>query len=165
MEEFRSVQSVKQLVQDIQDKKLEGRKALDALAATGQFVFHGTKEIFEEIEPRQAFNDAVPDGEPSVFAAGSNAVALAVFMALRGSGKTGFSHQGARDGLWDLRADAKAREYMRSAQASGYVHVLSKSDFEQDSQHQWRSHTKVKPVLTIPVSSRDLSEDIALIEE
>lgn len=152
-----------QLLQDIREGTLQGREALEKLAATKQFVFHGSKQKLNALEPRQAYSDNAPDGAPAVFAAGEHAVALAVFMALRGPGKSGFSTQSAHDGFFDLRADQAVIDHMRSQNAVGYVHVLSKHEFTRDTHHQWRSPEVVRPIIVVPVTARDLPEAIATL--
>lgn len=159
----------------IERGELRGKEALAALAQTKQFVFHGSPRKFDELEPRQSYNDGKPDGEPAISAGPDEAYELAIFMALIRSGETrmnvpkggrrsSFSTQGARDGQWDFRANALALEDAKSPDAIGYVHAFDKKDFQPHTRYEWRAYHKVKPLLVVPVTARDFPEGVGIIE-
>lgn len=151
------LESASELISRIERGELSGRKAIEALAATRQFVFHGSKDRIEELEPRQALNEGLPDGLPAVFAASDDAYDLAIFMALVGpGGRTAFSTQGVRDGHFDFQADAAALQYAQSPGTEGFVHVLPKNEFVRDTEFQYRCDHSIKPRLIVRVSSADI---------
>lgn len=176
-EDFRRLVDATQLLQDIRDGKLEGTEALQKLAATKQFVFHGSPEKIEVLEPRQAYSGGKPDGVPGVAAGPDEAYELAVFMALvrsfknrpnrsRGDRRSGFSI-GGRTGDWKFEANQLAYEDATSPEAIGYVHVLTKKDFDvKHAEHEWRASKPVKPVLVVQVKAEDFRRlgDVKIIK-
>lgn len=150
---------VRGIVEKIKTGELVGRKALEALAATRQCVFHGSSQLIEQLEPRQAYNEGKPDGEPAVFAARDEAFELAIFRALFQNGRTQFSTQGKAvdKGDWGFGADESARKNITS---KAYVYVFLKTDFQEDTRFQWKRYESIKPLIIIPVHPEDAPVNI-----
>jgi hypothetical protein len=175
MENFKNLVDATGLLQDIRDGKLEGREALEKLAETKQFVFHGSPDNIAILEPRQAINDDQPHGKPGVSAAPDESFELAIFMALVGSRKnqpsrphgiryTGFSVSDGVDGRGDLHANRLAYEDATSPGAFGYVHVLTKKDFEHFEDREWRAYKPVSPVLAVRVTAKDFPKNVTITD-
>lgn len=176
MEDFQNLVDATQLLQDIRDGKLEGREALEKLSATKQFVFHGSPHKLETLEPRQSENDGEPHGNPGVSATPDESYELAIFMALvksyknrplhqKGSRSSGFSISGGVDGKGDMYANRLAYADATSPEAYGYVHVLTKKDFEHFEDREWRAYKPVEPVLVVRVTAKDFPKNVTITEE
>ncbi|MFZ2555345.1 MAG: hypothetical protein WAZ27_02375 [Minisyncoccia bacterium] len=172
MEGFRNLVDATQILQDIRDEKIEGRKALAKLAETKQFLFHGSPNQLEVLEPRQAISYGEPHGAPAVSAASHKAYDLAIFMALiksaknqpkrpRGSRTSGFSMEGE----YNFRANALAYEDATSTDAYGYVYVFPIKDFKEFAEHEWRSENSVRPVLAVRVTAKDFPSGVQIEED
>lgn len=174
MEDFKNLVNATQLLQDVRDGVLGGREALSQLASTKQFVFHGSPDKIEVLEPRQALNDGEPHGRPGVSAAPDESYDLAIFMALvnsaknqssrpKGSRWSGFAISGPRH-EGDMQANKLAYEDATSSEAYGYVYVLTKKDFVHFEDREWRAHKPVRPVLAIRVTAKDFPKNVTITD-
>lgn len=121
------------------------------------WLFHGSSERHERLEPRQAHDwssgRAVPDGEPAVFATHLHEVAI--FMAVMPSaiGANGwFGYELGAGGVARFHATA----LVEPASARGYVHVLSRDGFSGPIGADWRSPRAVTPTAIVEVTGAEL---------
>jgi len=140
---------------------------LEDLAKTGKYLFHGSPTRLEVIEPRQAYNNSRPDGEPSV--AATPFYKLAIFRAIILSAKvhispnkyrSGFSYN---DGDLSFRANKETLAIARS-NGTGFVYVLDREDFRKHSPMEYRTSKAVRPIKTFEVGPTDLPEEIENID-
>lgn len=141
------------------------KKLLLSLEATGKYVFHGSGSDIEELTPRQAYNAAVPDGEPSIFA--SLLVEHAIFMAIfneRNCGKDCWSHTREHNNILSYAVTRETIGQLRDT-ASGFVYVFNKEDFiKRDlGEIEYVSDVELKPIQKIIVSKQDLPENIEVV--
>jgi hypothetical protein len=136
---------------------------LKELERSGGYVFHGTSEPLNQLDPRQAYSHGKPDGVPAVCAASD--VDTAIFMALqrcavlalkeRGQlgqrSSAGYSHHGEN---YHFYGSPEIVQELLSAH--GYVHVLPKGGFiSYYGNREVRSAESVIPVETIEVTLAD----------
>lgn len=151
----------------IESGQVKGREVLAWLDEHGQYVYHGSWQKIDELEPRQSFSNGNPDGEPAVCAADD--YETAIFRALinrhrdaaRGVKHVSrfYRHQGK------LHFDA-SRESIEHAMAEvvvGYVHVMNKNQFSLYRGSEYRSDQEVAPDYVIEVHGTDLPDDIGEI--
>lgn len=114
---------------------LKGREALEQLATTGNYVFHGSGQKLEKLEPRQAHtvsSDSIktPDGPPAVFAT-MNA-AIAIFMAVYSANKKPEKRGGASFRQEGEGVKFKASPGMvdfKDQETTSFVYVFDKKTF------------------------------------
>jgi hypothetical protein len=150
----------------------EGKKTLQKLEATGRYVFHGTSEDIETLEPRQAIDTETGlDGPPAVFA--SDRIDYAIFMAIvnaytcAGSSHSSVGGTSLPDGSLSLRYRMTRDTAERlKKDAAGWVYVFPKSEFEQrDSSAEYLSTVSVVPIQKVQVFREDLPEHIEIEEQ
>ena len=147
----------------------KGKEKLLALEKEGIYVFHGSPELLEELEPRQPktydynLKQIVNDGKLAV--AATPFVEIAIFRAIinrkveveKGRCWSRFSSD---DGKLEFETTPEVIELAKKVK--GYVYVFKKEDFERYNSMEWRSAHKVKPVLIFEVNFEDLPTDIKL---
>jgi hypothetical protein len=153
----------------IVEQNERGRDRLLRLEQEGHFVFHGSPETIQSLEPRQAYNDNLEteekekDGAPAVFA--TPFVDVAIFRALvntvdvEGDSRSNF---GMEDGVINFAATQNLLD--RAKDKKGFVYVLKKEGFDEPIGMQCRSEESVMPVETVEVSIEDLPKGIKIIE-
>lgn len=139
------------------------------LEKENRYVFHGSENLIDEFEPRQAYTliDGlkVPDGVPAVFA--SPFVSYAVFMAIINKTncpkglRSGCSYS---DNNLEFRATRETIEQL-NGQSKGFCYIFERNDFDRKNSAEWVSYKKVKPLRFIEVYSRDLPSPIIEISE
>lgn len=148
-------------------KTEQGRKTLMALEREGIYVFHGSTELLEELEPRQAKiwdkdkKEMIEHGEPSVVA--TPFAEVAIFRAVisnkikadDGKHYSAFGSDGEKPYFETTPSVLK-----NAKNAVGYVYVFKKEDFTKLSPMEWRSDKKLKPVRTFEVHFEDLPDNI-----
>ncbi|MDD3435201.1 MAG: hypothetical protein PHY76_01785 [Patescibacteria group bacterium] len=144
------------------EKISEAREKLLRLEKEGNFVFHGSLDVLEELSPRQAYNKNKPDGEPAVFA--TPYADVAIFRALI---NTRYINENASNSF-DLENDSlkfKASKNLldHAKEITGKVYVLNKKDFVDFIGMECRSPQSVEPVEVVDVSFEDLPTGIELI--
>ena len=152
------------------------KEKLFKLEKTNRYVFHGSGEKLESLDPRQGYTyvdgKQIKDGSPAVFA--SSLVDYAIFMAIinknncpkgvyTSAGRSGDSKETAS---LKFRASRKTVEQLTD-EALGYVYVFPISDFTlRDSGGiEYISYFSVKPKEVVWVRKSDLSEQIEIFEE
>lgn len=153
-----------------------GKKSLEWLSKDGEFVFHGSPQKLERLEPHQQTHynkknkKSEPDGKPAVCAAVSYEVAI--FRALISSPvarllgiKNYYSEFGLRKGKPYFKANQESVEMASRLDALGYVHVFSKKDFQPHDNLESRAYKGVEPLFVIEVKSSDLPKNIEIIKE
>ncbi len=163
------------LIARIEGGELTGKEALQELAATKKFVFHGSSLIIEEFEPRQPMSHGRPDGKPAICVAPDEGYELAIFSALYLTGKEWKNPvEGSRRGRfstsdqnWGFEANKLALEEARSPEAVGYVYVFKKKDFQEyrGRKYEWRRDKNIKPLLVVKVTAQDFPQDVKIIPE
>ncbi len=141
------------------------RERLSSLEKEGKYVFHGSYERVETLEPRQAGGHDEEtgryetDGEPAVFA--STYADCAIFRSLI-HGKESENAMGI-DNADRLHFTADRILMERAKDKIGYVYVLEKSIFGDFKGMDCRSPETVHPIEVIEVTSGDLPKDIQII--
>lgn len=153
-------------MEQLEHKKYSAREVLKNLEETGKYVFHGSPDRLESLEPRQAYNhvkredgeyDAIPDGKPAVFA--SPNVDTAIFMAVVSrknaplGKRSGFSAD--NHGNFEFRATKDTMDQIGEG-ANGFVHVFEKNKFEFMNHNESVAYEAVSPVKVIEVKKEDL---------
>lgn len=148
---------------------IKGHEALEWLDSHGEYVYHGSTQRLDRLEPRQASHDGEPDGQPAV--AASDNPEIATFRALvssHASRESGRGHHyssfGVKDGKVCYEASSADLEAARSDDAVGYVHVFRRGDFDPYPRHdyEFRSGLAVEPRYIIEVRASDLPPDIGV---
>lgn len=139
---------------------------LRKLAEVKRYLFHGSPEKLETIEPRQAYNNSQTDGQPAVIATSYYEIAVfrAIMLAAKakisnGQYKSGFSTE---NGKISFRASKNTLDVAKSNMI-GFVYVLDKSGFQEHNSMEYRAFRTVKPTQIIKVSSDDLPRNIEII--
>ncbi len=154
-------------VETPKNKIEQGKDTLMTLEKEGVYVFHGSTELLEELEPRQAKiwdkdkKEMTEHGEPSVVA--TSFAEIAIFRAIisnkikAGDGQhySSFGPDGEKPFFETTPTMLK-----NAKDAIGYVYVFKKDDFAKLSPMEWRSGKKLKPVRTFEVHFQDLPENI-----
>ncbi|MEI7749574.1 MAG: hypothetical protein WCJ25_01065 [Candidatus Moraniibacteriota bacterium] len=142
------------------------RERLLSLEKEGKYVFHGSYERVEALEPHQAcgYNEETGrhenDGEPAVFA--STYADCAIFRSLI-HGKEFENGMGINNANQLLFvADRVLME--RAKHKTGYVYVLDKDKFDNFRGMDCKSPETVHPIEVIEVTFGDLPKDIKVIE-
>lgn len=155
------------------DKQFEqlgkNREKLLAMEAEGKYVFHGSLESVEELEPRQAENsnketgEQEKDGEPAVFA--TPHADTAIFRALV-NGRDVDGESSSRFGMGDDGLHFSATQNLLDAARTkrGKVYVLDRKQFQKFEGTQCRSFEKVMPIEVVEVDFNDLPPEIKLME-
>lgn len=145
-----------------------------ALESTGLYVFHGSGEDLQELEPRQAYDDKFgADGLPAVFA--SSHCEYALFMAIVNKKNCPLGARSSAGATTNpgttpiLRFGMSQKSLAQLTDASyGFVHVFLKNDFlprDDNGGVEYVSHKPIKPIKSIRVLKRDLPASFELIPE
>lgn len=141
---------------------------LKVLELDNEYVFHGSGISITELEPRQAYSwvDGLKeaDGLPAVYA--SDRIDYAIFMALfnqHNCKRSATSSCSFQFGELIFGASAETLEQL-SDTSVGYVHVLSRRDFELRGGCEWRCEKRISPIEVIQVNRSDFTPTINLIE-
>ena len=145
------------------EKSGEARKKLLAMEKEGLYVFHGSSEDIEELEPRQAFDrnkdtgKMEEDGEPAVFATPYADIAifraLTNFKDMKGSSSSSFGLN--EDGALHFSATENLLEHAKGK--VGKVYVLPKDSFDEPEGMQVKSSDSMTPVEVVEVGVDDLA--------
>jgi len=146
-----------------------GKETLMNLEKEGFYVFHGSTELIEELEPRQAKiwdkdkKEMIEHGEPSVVA--TPFAEVAIFRAIisnkiKADDRKHYSAFGS-DGEKPY-FETTPSVLKNAKDAIGYVYVFKKENFTKLSPMEWRSNKKLKPIRTFEVHFQDLPENIKL---
>lgn len=142
------------------------RERLASLEKEGKYVFHGSYERVEALEPHQAggYDEATGrfenDGDPAVFA--SQYADCAIFRSLI-HGKE-FENKTGIDDFNRLHFIADRILMERAKDETGYVYVLDKDKFDNFRGMDCTSPETVYPIEVIEVTFGDLPKDIKVIE-
>lgn len=154
----------------MEEKRIEqGKETLIAFEKEGIYVFHGSPDLVEELEPRQPKiwdkdkKEVIEHGKPSVVA--TPFVEIAIFRAIindkiksdDGKHYSAFGSDGEKPFFETTPSVLK-----NAKNAVGYVYIFKKEDFIKISPMEWRSDKKLKPVRTFEVHFQDLPENIKL---
>lgn len=145
----------------------------DALAQTGEVVFHGTnaEERFDALEARQANDSAKESGNKKAVYADTDAKP-SLFLAVVNknylrSKFSGFASGWSDDGKMIFKLSPNVYELLKSGDPNlfndGYIYVLDKDNFinAEDAGHEWHSEIDQKPLLACRVSKK-LADDILI---
>jgi hypothetical protein len=156
------------------DKQFEqigkNREKLLALENEGRYVFHGSMEEIDILEPRQAekqnneTGEMESDGDLAVFA--TPHADTAIFRSLiNAKDVTGDSSSGFGMGDDGLHFSTTQNLLDAAKMKKGKVYVLDKEQFSEVEGTQCRSFETVTPIDVIEVDFNDLPPSIKLIEE
>lgn len=146
-----------------------GKEKLHQLETEGQFVFHGSSHIINELEPRQAYNQnkddgkMEADGKPAVFA--TPFAEMAIFRALTNGDDlpiNSTSSFGINENGLHFSVTKNLLSYLKNK--TGVVYVLDKSQFSVFEAIQCRSYEKVVPVDAVEVTAEDLPDNIEILD-
>lgn len=136
------------------------------LEKQGDFVFHGSPDKLNFLEPIQAYtwkNDVkTEDGEPAVFA--SIYSDIAIFMALiniQNIKATFRSGYGFENNKLIFRFSKEVKNKLINLK--GYLYIFNKSDFQQKNQAEYISSKTVKPIKILQINETFLPKDINYI--
>jgi len=146
------------------------------LESTHQYVFHGSKEARNVLEPQQAYNyiqgKKVPDGEPAIFA--SALIDYAIPMALFNkencpqgvSFSLGMHGESPETATLYVRISQKTLDQL-SEKSVGYIHVFPRSPFSlrESGGVEYVSYAPQHPSHIIEVHKWDLTEKIEISDE
>lgn len=140
---------------------MKNRERLLALEKEGKYVFHGSPDIFEKLEPRQAYNynkktdKMEKDGKPAVFA--SPYADIAIFRSLINA-KDVSGDSTSSFGISKGKLHFSATKNLSDAAKNkiGRVYVLDKQKFRDFEGMQCRSLEVNHPIEVIEVSINDL---------
>lgn len=148
----------------------EGREKLFELEKNGSVLFHGSGDIIENFEPRQAFDyvdgKQIPDGPPAVFA--TPFLDCAIFKALiskKNFPKGSYSAWSAKpEGGFIFKASKETIKGLRNEMIA-YVYIFSKNEFQKKSGIDWVSYDIVRPIRAFIVRRSDFILPIEEIKE
>ncbi|MFA5934760.1 MAG: hypothetical protein WC827_02660 [Candidatus Paceibacterota bacterium] len=136
------------------------------LETQGDFLFHGSSEKLDFLEPRQAYtlkdNQKVEDGKPAVFA--SIYSDIAIFMALinkeniKATFKSGY---GFSNNKQEFRLTKEVKDKLTNLK--GYLYVFNKSEFQQKNHAEYVSFRIVRPIKILEINESFLPKDINFI--
>lgn len=136
------------------------------LEKQGDFVFHGSPEKLESLEPRQAYTFKgdlkIEDGKPAVFA--SIYSDIAIFMALingKNIKSTFRSGYGSLNGKIEFRLSKETKDKLINLK--GYLYVFDKKDFTEKNHAEFISYKTVKPIKILEIDETFLPKDINYI--
>lgn len=145
----------------------QGKNKLIALEKEGLYVFHGSTELIEELEPRQAKiwdkdkKEMTEHGTPSVVATPFAEVAIFRAVISNEIKADDGKHYSAFGSDGDKPFFETTPSVLKNAKdAIGYVYVFKKEDFNKVSPMEWRSNKKLKPILIFEVHFQDLPKNI-----
>ena len=152
------------------EREGKNRERLLSLEKEGKYVFHGSPDIIETLERRQAYNrskktgNMEKDGEPAVFA--TPYADVAIFRALtdtkgvRGESTSQFGIDG------DKLHFSATKNILEAARTKiGKVYVLDKQKFQDFEGMQCRSSETNEPIEVIEVTIDDLPQNVETIEK
>jgi hypothetical protein len=143
----------------------KNREKLLALEKEGKFVFHGSPDIIQALEPRQAYGNNEKtgqwekDGNPAVFA--TPFADFAIFRALINDKDFENSFGVNGDRLYFLADEALIE---RAKENTGRVYVLDRGKFSDFRGMDCRSKEKIIPLEVIEVTYEDLPPNIEIKE-
>lgn len=154
------------------EKELSLRERLLSLEKEGKFVFHGSPDNIDTLEPRQPFISNIKSkikekhGEPCVVA--TPRADIAIFRAIVNpknfpEKEYASSFSINKDDTLRLCATKQVLENIKDKR--GFVYVLDKSLFKRFSGMEWRSKQTIKPNEVILVTAEDLFPNIQLIDK
>jgi hypothetical protein len=148
----------------------KNRERLLELEGEGKYVFHGSLEDIDTLEPQQAHREnketgeMEKDGDPAVF--GTPHADLAIFRALTNSKLPDSRSSFGTDDEGKLQFSATKNILDEAEKKIGKIYVLDKDNFEDDERGmESRSEVKNTPIEVIEVTTDDLSPDVQVIEE
>ena len=152
----------------------KGKDKLLALEKEGEYTFHGSHVLTDELEPRQAqrwdsqTNKMVNDGEPAVVT--TPFVEIAIFRAIISNDSKahdGEHHSSFRYSNYDGKINLEFRttpSILKQAEnRKGYVYVFKKeADFIKNGGMELRIHRSIKPSRIFEVGFEDLPKNVDL---
>ena len=152
------------------------RQKLGALEASGKYVFHGTGEKLDILEPRQAHNrfDGIrrKDGPPAVFAA--TAVDYAIFMAVFSKKNcplglhTSVASWSSSNGVYSINFKASPGTMSQiDDSSSGWLYIFDKKDFHErePAALEYISRKAVKPIERVAVHMKDIAGAVEVTDD
>lgn len=145
----------------------KNKERLLALEKTGKFVFHGSMDVINELQPRQAENAGEKHGEPAVFA--TPFAEAAIFRSLINADKLEVKGESDNEfGIGDDGLHFSASENLLAAARGkiGRIYVLDKGSFKdlEPGRMECRSFETVKPIEVIEITFDDLPKGIKIVD-
>ncbi|MBM3257843.1 MAG: hypothetical protein FJZ05_01310 [Candidatus Nealsonbacteria bacterium] len=154
--------------EDSKEKILTPRERLLSLEKEGIFVFHGTPEKVEFLEPHQSYTGKNKEKHGDAAVCAADTAETAIFRAIiniknfpkGGSNCFGFNEDGSLD------FGMEKNYFENLSNKKGLVYVLPKSEFKRfEDRGEWRSEKPVMPVEVVFVTEKDLPKNIQLIDK
>lgn len=152
----------KELISEVQrtleTNKKTPKEVLEDLAKCHLFLFHGSPNgKIKILEPRQAFNNREPDGQPAVFAIPSPE--CAIFMSIVSEKATaGWTDRRKPNPKFMIKKSEYDKQIKEKPQI-GFVYVLDREDFRVEDEIGGRGYVsseKVTPLAKIEVTEKDM---------
>ena len=148
---------------------------LKKLEQSGNYVFHGSSNKIEKLEPRQAMifdrkrKVSVPDGDPCVAATPSLDIAIfrSLISAQIAKAKKIFPHHsqfGMNNGVPYFKVTKNSLDSALMPGSRGFVHVLDSGLFEKRNGMESRAYVDIVPKFIVEVKGKDLPKNIAIVE-
>lgn len=134
----------------------EGKKRLLALEKEGEYVFHGSADVIDILEPRQAYNNGKKDGQEAVFA--TPYVDVAIFRSLTVGITSRFGING-----YELQYSVDGKLYRDADKKIGRVYVFKKEDFRDFKGTECRCYESVSPLEVVEVGISDLPDNVKIV--
>jgi len=144
----------------------KNRERLLLLEKEGRYVFHGSSDIIESIEPWQAYNqnketgEMEKDGNPAIFA--TPYADVAIFRALIQG--TDLENEFGIDDNGQLHFIADKKLIERVKNKIGKVYVLDKSKFGNFRGLDCKNEEAIIPIEVIEITVNDLPKNIKILE-
>ena len=156
------------------DWDMSVRDDLKKLEEAGEYLFHGSPDEIDVLEPRQPYifdknvDRMVPDGEMAVVA--SPYFEIALFRAVVNNKNTPDGHSsgfGYDEKTKKIELRMSENTFKQLQNKVGYVYVLDKKYFSprdpnRPKMMEWRATGRVKPIQIVKVAFQDLSKDIVV---
>ncbi len=136
------------------------------LEKQNNFVFHGSGDKLDSLEPRQAYTwkntEKIEDGEPAVFT--SIYSDIAIFMALinkeniKATFKSGY---GFENNKLTFRFSKEVKDKLTNLK--GYLYIFNKNDFQEKNIAEYVSFKTVKPIKILEIDENLLPNNINFI--
>lgn len=154
------------------ERNLNARERLLFLEKEGKFLFHGSPDKIEVLEPRQPLiyniHNKKKEKHGNLCVAATPCADIAIFRAIVNSknfSKDDYASSFGvnKDDTIKLATTKPVLEKIKDKK--GFVHVISRELFDKFSDMEWRSEKTIKPEEIVSVTAEDLPPNIQLIDK
>jgi len=145
------------------EKLSKNKEKLLSLEKENKYLFHGSPDTIDTLEPRQPFNNKEEYGSPSVCA--TPFVNIAIFRSL--IHKNNLSLKENSQSSFGIKNNeisfSTTKNLFETAKLSkGKVYILDKNKFKKFNDMEYRSEESIKPLEFIEVDFNDLPKGIKI---